>query len=41
MFLLLFPPLWGTDPGHTTTIYSETLLAEQISILKTETKPLS
>lgn len=33
--------LCETDPGHTTTIYSETLLAEQISILKTETKPLS
>lgn len=33
--------LCGTDPGHTTTIYSEPLLAEQISILKTETKPLS
>lgn len=33
--------LCGTDPGRTTTIYSETLLTEQISILKTETKPLS
>lgn len=42
MFLLVFFfSFWGTDPDHTTTIYSETLLAEPISILKTETEPLS
>lgn len=42
MFLLGFCFfLCGTDPGHTTTIYSKTLLAGHISILKTETKPAS